>query len=91
MPQTDSARSKIDLHQIISRQLIESILFKDRFLEINGAETLEAKDVNVCHYAKEKRRAILNFFGTQNERVAKTLKLATLSYVLKREDEYVEA
>jgi hypothetical protein len=91
MSQTDSARSKIDPHQTISRQLIESVWFKDRFLEINDAETLQAKDVNACHYAKEKRLAILNFFGTQNERVAKTLKLATLSYVLKKEDEYVEA
>jgi hypothetical protein len=91
MPQTDSARSKIDPHQTISRQLIESVWFKDRFLEINDAETLQAKDVNACHYAKEKRLAILNFFGTQNECVAKTLKLATLSYLLKREDEYVEA
>jgi hypothetical protein len=91
MSQTDSARSKIDPHQTISRQLIESVWFKDRFLEMNDAETLEAKDVNACHYAKEKCLAILNFFGTQNERVAKTLKLATLSYVLKKEDEYVEA
>jgi hypothetical protein len=91
MSQTDSARSKIDPHQTISRQLIESVWFKDRFLEINDAETLQAKDVNACHYAKEKRLAILNFFGTQNERVAKTLKLATPSYVLKKEDEYVEA
>ena len=91
MSQTDSARSKIDPHQTISRQLIESVWFKDRFLETNDAETLQAKDVNACHYAKEKRRALLNFFGTQNERVAKTLKLATLSYVLKKEDEYVEA
>jgi len=91
MSQTDSARSKIDPHQTISRQLIESVWFKDRFLETNDAETLQAKDVNACHYAKEKRLAILNFFGTQNERVAKTLKLATLSYVLKKEDEYVEA
>jgi hypothetical protein len=58
---------------------------------MNDSETLETKDVNACHYAKEKRRALLNFFGTQNERVAKTLKLATLSYVLKKEIEYVEA
>jgi hypothetical protein len=91
MPQTDSTRSKIDPHQIISRQLIESVWFKYCFLEIDGAETLETKDVNACHYAKEKHRAILNFFGIQNERVAKTLKLVTLSYVLRKEDEYVEA
>jgi hypothetical protein len=91
MPQTDATRSKIDPHQTISRQLIESVWFKDCFLEINSVETLETKDVNACHYAKEKRRAILNFFGSQNERVAKTLKLATLSNVLKEEDEYVEA
>lgn len=91
MSQTDSTRSKIDPHQTISRQLIESVWFKDCFSEINVTETLETKDVNACHYAKEKRLAILNFFGTQNERVAKTLKLATLSYVLKKEDEYVEA
>ena len=58
---------------------------------MSDTETLETKDLNACHYAKEKRCAILNFFGTQNERVAKTLKLATLSYVLKKEDEYVEA
>jgi len=58
---------------------------------MNDTETLETKDVNACHYAKEQRRAILNFFGTQNECVAKTLKLATLSYVLTKEDEYVEA
>ena len=84
MSQTDSTRSKIDPHQTISRQPIESVWFKDCFLEINGAETLETRDVNACHYAKEKRRAILNFFGTQNVCVAKTLKLVTLSYVLKK-------
>jgi hypothetical protein len=91
MPQTDSARSKIDPHQTISRQLIKSVWFKDCFSEMSDTETSETKNANVCHYAKEKRLAILNFFGTQNECVAKTLKLATLSYLLKREDEYVEA
>jgi hypothetical protein len=91
MSQTDSTRSKIDPHQTISRQLLESVWFKGCFSEMSGAETLETKDVNACHYAREKRCAILNFFGTQNELVAKTLKLATPSYVLKREDKYVEA
>ena len=61
MSQADSARSKIDSHQTISRQLIESVWFKDCFLEINGAETLETKDVNACHYAKENAVRFLTF------------------------------